>query len=118
MNQSEKRKFEELEKRLSILEKQVQIQLPEELQHNIKLANKKGPMKSKHQVVVETNLLNKTRIMIDGIDFSESISSIKFVHNAGIPATMEMSIINCEINLKFPRIPNLPEPFNLYYRPI
>ena len=56
--------------------------------------------------------------MIDGIDFSESISSIKFVHNAGIPATMEMSIINCEINLKFPRIPNLPEPFNLYYRPI
>lgn len=49
MNQSERRKYKELEKRVSALENKFQDQLSEKLQQNIKFTCKEKPMKSEQE---------------------------------------------------------------------
>ena len=62
--------------------------------------------------------INQTKIIIDGIDLSEIISSIKFTHKGGEAPVMEIEIIHCEVSIRSPQVPRLPKIFENYYRPI
>lgn len=75
-------------------------------------------MDQKHHAIIESNGINQTKIIIDGIDLSEIISSIKFTHKGGEAPVMEIEIIHCEVSIRSPQVPRLPKIFENYYRPI
>ena len=72
----------------------------------------------KHQVVIETNGVNKTKISIDGTDLSDVVAEIRFRHKGGGRPVMEMELMGCDISVRSPRIPQLPEVLSAFYKPV
>lgn len=73
---------------------------------------------TKHKLVIESNGTNKTNIFIDGIDVSDAVTGIKFIHRGGKHPVVEMELMGCDISVHSPQLPQLPEKFMAFYRPI
>ena len=71
----------------------------------------------KHQVVVESNGVNKTTISIDGVELSDVITEIRFRPKGGLPPVMEIELRRCDISVRSPHIPQLPEALAAFYKP-
>lgn len=70
----------------------------------------------KHQTVITSNGKNRTEVFVDGIDLSDVITEIRFVHVGGEPPVLEMIVANCDVVIKSPQIPQLPEVFQNFYK--
>ncbi len=73
---------------------------------------------TKHLVIIESNGVNKSKITIDGVDLSEAVTEIRFVHKGGQLPVMEITLAQCDISISNPRIPQLPEVFRTFYRAV
>lgn len=69
-----------------------------------------------HQTVITSNGKNLTKVVIDGIDVSDMITEIRFMHKGGELPVMEMAVINCDVTINSPQIPQLPEVLRNFYK--
>ena len=72
----------------------------------------------KHKLVIESNGMNMKNISIDGIDVSDAVTGIRFIHKGGEAPVVEMELMGCDVSVRNPRIPQLPEKFMAFYKPI
>lgn len=72
----------------------------------------------KHRVVIESNGINQTSMSIDGIDVSDIVTEIRFVHKGAAPPALTMEIRGCDVTVKTPQVPRLPEVFDGFYIPV
>lgn len=70
----------------------------------------------KHQMVITSNGTNRTEVVVDGIDLSDVITEIRFAHVGGKLPVLEMAVANCDIKIKSPQIPRLPEVLQNFYK--
>lgn len=70
----------------------------------------------KHQVVITSNGVNQTNIVVDGVDLSDVVTEIKFIHKGGGSPVMQIEIAHCDITIKTPQIPQLPEVLSSFYK--
>lgn len=71
-----------------------------------------------HQVVIQSNGMNKTTVTLDGVDLSDVITEIKFIHKGGESPVMQIELKGCEISIRNPRIPQLPEILREFYKSV
>ena len=70
----------------------------------------------KHQVVITSNGVNQTNIVVDGVALLDVVTEIKFIHKGGDSPVVRLEIAHCDITIKTPQIPQLPEVLNNFYK--
>lgn len=71
-----------------------------------------------HQAIIQSNGRNKTTIILDGVDLSDVVTEIRFVHKGGESPVMQMELKGCELSIKNPQIPQLPEILKAFYKSV
>lgn len=75
-------------------------------------------MEQKHQTVIESNGINRTQIIIDGVDLLNTIATIKFTYKIKEAPVIEIEPKNCNVSIQSPKVSRLPEILTDYYEPI
>lgn len=74
-------------------------------------------MEQKHEVTikVDKHCPTMSSVKIDGMEIGDCVSGVKFIHEAGKLAKMQLELVNCNMKIVSPFLPDLPEQLKGFY---